>query len=96
MVLLTDAERPIEIEDWEATADKMNSLNINFTIMYVKLFLFLCFDSSTYSIILSGVDFDDDELPFHEEDKSNIKVRFPSLSSSLPSSSPSHHQLHSA
>ena len=38
MVLLTDAERPIEIEDWEATADKMNSLNINLTIMYVKLF----------------------------------------------------------
>ncbi|KAI0932900.1 hypothetical protein AcW2_001392 [Taiwanofungus camphoratus] len=53
MVLLTDGENPIEIEDWEATAKKMNSLDISFTIV--------------------GVDFDDDELPFQEEDKSDIK-----------------------
>jgi len=25
---------------------------------------------------ISGVDFDDDEFPFHEEEKSNIKVHF--------------------
>ncbi|PCH33115.1 SPOC domain-like protein [Wolfiporia cocos MD-104 SS10] len=53
MVLLTDGESPIEIEDWEATVSKMNSLDINLAII--------------------GVDFDDDDLPFHEEEKSDIK-----------------------
>ncbi|KAI0344219.1 SPOC domain-like protein [Trametopsis cervina] len=53
MVLLTDGESPIEIEDWEATAGKMNDLKIRFTIV--------------------GVDFDDEEYPFEEEEKTNIK-----------------------
>jgi ATP-dependent DNA helicase 2 subunit 2 len=33
-VLVTDAESPIEVEDWEATVKKMDSLNINLTVMY--------------------------------------------------------------
>ncbi|GBE78688.1 ATP-dependent DNA helicase II subunit 2 [Sparassis crispa] len=53
IVLLTDGENPIEIEDWETTAKKMNSLDIRFTVV--------------------GVDFDDENFPFHEEDKSEIK-----------------------
>ncbi|OCH84687.1 ku80-like protein [Obba rivulosa] len=53
IVLITDGESPIEIEDWEATVKKMNSLEIGLTIV--------------------GIDFDEEELPFHEEDKSDIK-----------------------
>ncbi|CUA73760.1 ATP-dependent DNA helicase II subunit 2 [Rhizoctonia solani] len=50
MVLVTDGETPLEIEDWEATADKINELAINTTII--------------------GVDFDDEDFPFIEPDKS--------------------------
>ncbi|THG94528.1 hypothetical protein EW026_g6962 [Hermanssonia centrifuga] len=53
MVLLTDGENPIEVEDWEETAKKMNLLGVRLSII--------------------GVDFDDDEYPFHEEDKSGVK-----------------------
>ncbi|EMD41347.1 hypothetical protein CERSUDRAFT_146244 [Gelatoporia subvermispora B] len=53
IVLITDGESPIEIEDWEATVSKMNALKISLTVV--------------------GVDFDDDELPFHEQGKSDIK-----------------------
>ncbi|KZT08940.1 SPOC domain-like protein [Laetiporus sulphureus 93-53] len=54
IVLITDGENPIEIEDWEATVKKMNDLEVSLTIV--------------------GVDFDDDEMPFHEEGKSEIKL----------------------
>jgi hypothetical protein len=37
IVLVTDAESPIEIEDWEATVKKMDTLNISLTIMYASL-----------------------------------------------------------
>ncbi|CAE6431494.1 unnamed protein product [Rhizoctonia solani] len=50
MVLVTDGETPLEIEDWEATVDKINELAINTTII--------------------GVDFDDEDFPFIEPDKS--------------------------
>ncbi|KAG2370362.1 SPOC like C-terminal domain-containing protein [Suillus spraguei] len=53
IVIVTDGQSPMEIEDWEATVNKMNGLAISLTII--------------------GVDFDDDEFPFHEEDKSTIK-----------------------
>ncbi|OJT04950.1 ATP-dependent DNA helicase II subunit 2 [Trametes pubescens] len=33
--ILTDGENPIEVEDWEATANKMNALNIQFTVVGV-------------------------------------------------------------
>lgn len=33
MVLITDGENPIEIEDWEATAGKMNDLKIKLAIV---------------------------------------------------------------
>jgi hypothetical protein len=36
IVLLTDGENPIEIEDWEATIDKINALKIRLVIMYVS------------------------------------------------------------
>ena len=33
MVLLTDGENPIEVEDWEATVEKMNTVKLHFTIV---------------------------------------------------------------
>ena len=41
VVLITDAESPIEIEDWEATVKKMDSLDISLTIMYARPVEFL-------------------------------------------------------
>lgn len=37
MVLLTDGENPIEVEDWEATVHKMNTVQIHLTVVYVTL-----------------------------------------------------------
>ena len=70
MVLLTDGENPVELEDWEAAADKMNSLNIKLAVMYVFFVFVIC----SILIAYSGVDFDDEYYGFNEEDKSNIKV----------------------
>ncbi|KII86366.1 hypothetical protein PLICRDRAFT_700428 [Plicaturopsis crispa FD-325 SS-3] len=53
IIILTDGENPIEIEDWEATVKKMNRLEIGLTVV--------------------GIDFDDEELPYQEEDKDPIK-----------------------
>ncbi|KIJ59827.1 hypothetical protein HYDPIDRAFT_118081 [Hydnomerulius pinastri MD-312] len=68
VVIVTDGESPIEIEDWEATVKKMAGLNIALTVV--------------------GVDFDDDELPYHEENKSTFKrtneAFYAKLTSSLP------------
>ena len=36
MVLVTDGENPMEIEDWEATVSKMNDLDIQMSIMWVS------------------------------------------------------------
>lgn len=33
IILLTDAQNPIEIEDWEATIEKMDSLGVSLTVM---------------------------------------------------------------
>jgi ATP-dependent DNA helicase 2 subunit 2 len=35
IVIVTDGESPIEVEDWEATVQKMDSLNISLTVVYV-------------------------------------------------------------
>lgn len=40
IVLVTNGESPIEMEDWEAVSKKMNALDASLTIMYVPL---LCF-----------------------------------------------------
>ncbi|KAI0089844.1 SPOC like C-terminal domain-containing protein [Irpex rosettiformis] len=53
MVLLTDGDNPIEVEDWEATTEKMNTVKLRFTLV--------------------GIDFDDDDYGFEEEDKSVVK-----------------------
>ncbi|TDL15840.1 SPOC domain-like protein [Rickenella mellea] len=53
LVMVTDGENPIEVEDWELTTKKMNALDVRTTIV--------------------GVDFDDEEFGFQEEDKSHIK-----------------------
>ncbi|KAG1821540.1 uncharacterized protein BJ212DRAFT_1477418 [Suillus subaureus] len=53
IVIMTDGQSPMEIEDWEATVYKMNANAISLTVI---------------------VDFDDNKFPFHEEDKSTIKV----------------------
>jgi hypothetical protein len=39
MVILTDAENPMEIEDWETTVKKMNDLEIQTSIMCASTFL---------------------------------------------------------
>ncbi|PPQ90435.1 hypothetical protein CVT25_014953 [Psilocybe cyanescens] len=53
IVIVTDGESPIEVEDWEATVEKMDELGVTLTVV--------------------GVDFDDNELPYTEPNKSNIK-----------------------
>ena len=72
IVLITDGENPIEVEDWEATAKKMNSLNLGFTLVSVYLPSLMVRISTIASH--SGVDFDDEEFPYTEPDKSNFKV----------------------
>ncbi|KAI0725997.1 SPOC like C-terminal domain-containing protein [Fomitopsis betulina] len=52
-VLLTDGENPIELEDWEATAEKMNTFDVSLSVI--------------------GIDFDDDNAPFREENKPHFK-----------------------
>jgi ATP-dependent DNA helicase 2 subunit 2 len=37
IVIVTDGENPIEIEDWEATVKKMDALDVSLTVMYVIL-----------------------------------------------------------
>ena len=39
--LVTDGENPIEVEDWEATAKKMNALDTQLVVVYVGTFLAL-------------------------------------------------------
>jgi ATP-dependent DNA helicase 2 subunit 2 len=36
VVIITDGESPIEIEDWEATVRKMDALDVNLTIVFVS------------------------------------------------------------
>ncbi|KAJ7674432.1 SPOC like C-terminal domain-containing protein [Mycena rosella] len=54
LVLVTDGESPIEVEDLPETINRINKLEIAMTIV--------------------GIDFDDEELPFEEDDKSDIKA----------------------
>ena len=37
IVLVTDGQSEIELEDWEATVDKMNDLDIRFTVVLVSV-----------------------------------------------------------
>ncbi|KDQ17714.1 hypothetical protein BOTBODRAFT_155793 [Botryobasidium botryosum FD-172 SS1] len=53
MVVVTDGETPMELDDWEATTQKMNELEIGTAII--------------------GVDFDDEDSGFVEENKSRTK-----------------------
>ncbi|KAI0035265.1 SPOC like C-terminal domain-containing protein [Vararia minispora EC-137] len=55
IVLLTDGENPLEIDDyvWKSAAHMIDKNAVYLTIV--------------------GVDFDDDEIDFHEEDKSHVK-----------------------
>ncbi|KAJ7139489.1 SPOC like C-terminal domain-containing protein [Mycena epipterygia] len=54
IVLVTDGENPIEVEDLPETIKRINNLDIAMTIV--------------------GIDFDDDEFPYEEDEKSNIKA----------------------
>lgn len=36
IVLITDGENPIEVEEWEQTADKMNALGVNLVVVWVQ------------------------------------------------------------
>ncbi|GJE94221.1 ku80-like protein [Phanerochaete sordida] len=53
MVLLTDAENPIEIQHLDRISQRLNELKIRLTVI--------------------GIDFDDEEVDYVEEDKSDIK-----------------------
>jgi hypothetical protein len=35
IIIITDGENPLEIEDWEATVKKMNALDVGLTIVLV-------------------------------------------------------------
>lgn len=35
IVIITDGESPIEVEDWEATVQKMDALDISLTVVFV-------------------------------------------------------------
>jgi ATP-dependent DNA helicase 2 subunit 2 len=35
IIIVTDGESPIEIEDWELTVKKMDSLNVGLTVVFV-------------------------------------------------------------
>lgn len=63
----------MELQDWELTVEKLNEFNVKMGIMYVVLLI-----SHNLRGIesASGVDFDDDDMPFREEIKPHIKVRF--------------------
>ncbi|KAF8523097.1 SPOC domain-like protein [Hysterangium stoloniferum] len=63
MALLTDGENPMELEDWEATAHKMNDLEIQTSIV--------------------GVDFDDENMPFVEKNKSTNETFYRQFSEML-------------
>jgi ATP-dependent DNA helicase 2 subunit 2 len=39
IIVVTDGESPIEIEDWELTVKKMNSLNVGLTVVFVIYFV---------------------------------------------------------
>ena len=41
LVIITDAESPMELEDWEETAKKLNEWNVHLTLVYDPPFLFL-------------------------------------------------------
>ena len=62
----------MEIEDWEATTSKMNALNISLTVVFVFVF---SRRPLIANVAFSGVDFDDDDFPFEEENKSEKDVR---------------------
>ncbi|KAG6841529.1 hypothetical protein C0991_009894 [Blastosporella zonata] len=71
IVLVTDGESPIEIEDWEATVEKMNILNISLAIMFVVH----CYARTSVidDFEPSGVDFDDEIFGYAEQDKNPFK-----------------------
>ena len=33
---MTDADNPIEVDEWKTTVNKMNAVDLIFTIMFVK------------------------------------------------------------
>jgi len=70
IVIVTDGESPIEVEDWEATVQKMDSLHISLTVVYVPDLPI----GFSVSPPFSGIDFDDEAFPYIEPNKSNIKV----------------------
>ena len=69
IVLLTDGESPMEIENWESIAKKLSKFEYRITIMYD-----FPISSRVFLTVRSGVDFDDDEIDFKEEGKPHIKV----------------------
>jgi ATP-dependent DNA helicase 2 subunit 2 len=72
IVLVTDGESPVELEDWEVTVKRMNDLGVSLTVVYVECYFLP--DPCLTHLNYRGVDFDDEEYGFVEEDKSIVKV----------------------
>lgn len=70
IILVTNGETPIDDESLEDVAGRLNDSNIELVVMYVqRLFL-----SGCHADTASGVDFDDADYGFKEEDKSSGKA----------------------
>ncbi|KAF8168356.1 ku80-like protein [Crassisporium funariophilum] len=87
IVIVTDGESPIEVEDWEETVRKMDGLNITLTIVFVHLPLAI-WGLAYFANVHSGVDFDSelDDFPFTESNKTTIKRANEEFYSTLTSS----------
>jgi ATP-dependent DNA helicase 2 subunit 2 len=74
LVLITDGENPLELDDDDlsGTINKIIEYNVDMTIMYVRSRFPASSDSGEF---LRGVDFDDEDFPYEEPNKSKIKVK---------------------
>lgn len=71
IVLVTDGQGPMDADDIGDIAAKMNDSNIELTVLYENHHLI---PHTPADETTSGVDFDDPEYGFKEEDKSPTKV----------------------
>lgn len=79
--LVTDGQGAIDGDDVDAIAGRINEIGINLTIMSVSTAKLLA--GNLTNISLSGVDFDDPEYGFKEEDKSSRKAQNEAILKSL-------------
>lgn len=74
MIVITDGENAIETANYKQIIETMNANEVMTSVVYVashmrSIFLFTC----------RGVDFDDPEFGYQEDNKSNTKASYFSL-----------------